>query len=44
MPRMIVINQMDKENANFDKALEALKEKFGVDVDAPAETTESVEG
>lgn len=30
MPRMIVINQMDRENANFDKAVEGLHEKFGV--------------
>ena len=30
MPRMIVINQMDRENANFDKAVEALHDKFGV--------------
>lgn len=30
MPRMIVINQMDRENANFDKAVEAMHEKFGV--------------
>jgi len=30
MPRMLVVNQMDKENANFDKAMEAIKEKFGV--------------
>lgn len=30
MPRMIVINQMDRENANFDKAIEAIQEKFGV--------------
>ena len=30
MPRMIVINQMDRENANFDKAIEGLHDKFGV--------------
>ena len=30
MPRMLVVNQMDKENANFDKCMEAIKEKFGV--------------
>ncbi|MBR4435262.1 MAG: elongation factor G [Clostridia bacterium] len=30
MPRMIVINQMDRENANFDKTVEALHDKFGV--------------
>ena len=30
MPHMIVINQMDRENANFDKAMNALREKFGV--------------
>ena len=28
--RMIVINQMDRENANFDKAIEGLHDKFGV--------------
>ncbi|MBO4848423.1 MAG: elongation factor G [Clostridia bacterium] len=32
MPRMLVINQMDKENANFDKTMEAIKEKFGISV------------
>ena len=31
-PRMIVINQMDRENANFDKAMDALIEKFGPSV------------
>ena len=30
MPRMIIVNQMDKENANFDKAMEIIKDKFGV--------------
>ncbi|MBE5761441.1 MAG: elongation factor G [Clostridiales bacterium] len=29
VPHMIVINQMDRENANFDKCLEELKEKYG---------------
>lgn len=28
-PRMIVVNQMDKENANFDKTVEAIRSKFG---------------
>jgi elongation factor G len=28
-PRMMVINQMDRENANFTKVMDALKEKFG---------------
>lgn len=28
-PRMIVVNQMDKENASFDKTVEAIREKFG---------------
>ena len=32
MPRMLVINQMDKENANFEKAMEAITEKFGISV------------
>ena len=32
MPRMLVINQMDKENANFDKAMESINEKFGISV------------
>lgn len=30
--RMLVVNQMDRENANFDKVLEGLKEKFGPSV------------
>ena len=30
MPHMLVINNMDRENANFDKTVEALHEKFGV--------------
>ncbi|MBR4635611.1 MAG: elongation factor G [Clostridia bacterium] len=30
MPHMIVINNMDRENANFDKTVEALHDKFGV--------------
>lgn len=29
MPHMVVINQMDRENANFDKTIEALHDKFG---------------
>ena len=28
-PRMMVINQMDRENANFNKVMEAINEKFG---------------
>ncbi|HRV72940.1 MAG TPA: elongation factor G [Eubacteriales bacterium] len=27
--RLLVINQMDRENANFDKVMEAITEKFG---------------
>lgn len=27
--RMVVINQMDRENANFDKALTSIKDKYG---------------
>ncbi len=30
--RMMVINQMDRENANFEKTMEAINEKFGVSV------------
>ena len=30
--RMIVINQMDRENANFEKVMEAINEKFGPSV------------
>lgn len=30
MPRMLVVNQMDRENANFNKAMEVISEKFGV--------------
>ncbi len=29
VPRMIIINQMDRENADFDKVLDQLKERFG---------------
>ena len=32
MPRMLVINQMDKENANFEKTMDAITEKFGMSV------------
>ncbi|MEW6698286.1 MAG: elongation factor G [Bacillota bacterium] len=29
MPKIVVINKMDRENANFDKVLDDLKTKFG---------------
>ncbi|RLC58846.1 MAG: elongation factor G, partial [Chloroflexota bacterium] len=29
LPRMVVINKMNRENANLDRALEALQEAFG---------------
>lgn len=29
MPKFVVINKMDRENANFDKVLDSLKAKFG---------------
>ncbi|RYD04467.1 hypothetical protein N752_13925 [Desulforamulus aquiferis] len=29
MPKFVIINKMDRENANFDKVLDSLKEKFG---------------
>ncbi len=29
LPRMFVVNQMDRENANFDKTLASLTEKYG---------------
>lgn len=31
-PRMMVINQMDRENANFEKVMAAVNEKFGPSV------------
>lgn len=31
-PRVIVVNKMDRENANFDGAVKALREKFGMNV------------
>lgn len=31
-PRMMVINQMDRENANFDKVLSEAKDKFGTSI------------
>ena len=30
--RMMVINQMDRDNANFEKTMQAVNEKFGVNV------------
>lgn len=30
--RMMVINQMDRENANFEKSMDAIREKFGTSV------------
>jgi elongation factor G len=30
LPRIVVINKMDRENANFDRALESLEAKFDV--------------
>lgn len=32
LPRAIFINKLDRENSNFEKVLEQLKEKFGVSV------------
>lgn len=32
LPRSIFINKLDKENANFEKTLLSLKEKFGISV------------
>lgn len=32
LPRAFFINKMDRENANFDKVLSQLKEKFGISV------------
>ena len=32
IPRVIIVNKMDRENANFDGAVNALREKFGVSV------------
>lgn len=31
-PRMMVVNQMDRENANFEKAVNEAKEKFGTSI------------
>lgn len=30
LPKLVVVNKMDRENANFEKVLDDLKEKFGV--------------
>jgi elongation factor G len=30
LPRMVVVNKMNRENANLDRALDALRETFGV--------------
>lgn len=32
IPRMIYINQMDRENANFQKVLDQLKDKYGTSI------------
>ena len=32
LPRAFFINKMDRENADFDKTLEEMKEKFGMSV------------
>jgi len=32
LPRAFYINKLDRENSDFDKALEALKDKFGISV------------
>lgn len=32
IPKVIFVNQMDKENANFSKILDQLKEKFGTSI------------
>ena len=32
MPRMMVINQMDRENASFEKVMEVVNQKFGPNV------------
>jgi elongation factor G len=29
VPRMVVVNRMDRENANYDRALESVKNQFG---------------
>jgi elongation factor G len=32
LPRALYVNKLDRENSNFDKVLESLKEKFGISV------------
>lgn len=32
LPKALYINKLDRENSNFDKVLEGLKEKFGISV------------
>ena len=32
IPRMVFINQMDRENANFSKVLDQLKDKYGTSI------------
>ncbi len=32
IPRVIIVNKMDRENANFDGAVKTLREKFGTNV------------
>jgi elongation factor G len=47
MPRMIVVSKMDRENANFDRTLELVRERFGkqvVPIQLPIGSQESFEG
>lgn len=47
LPRSFYINKLDRENSNFDKVLEGLKEKFGmsvVPVQYPIGTEENFKG
>lgn len=47
LPRLVFINKMDRENANFSKVVTALREKFGnrlLPVQLPIGTAEKFEG
>jgi elongation factor G len=47
MPRIIVVNKMDRENANFGETVKALREKFGnrvIPVQVPIGSAEKFQG
>ena len=47
LPRLVVINKMDRENANYDNVLSAMRERFGnkvIPVEVPMGSAETFSG